>query len=138
MSNSVPTFSKAIYDCALECAAQRAHKKCRNNFNSSACSKCRFYIKKYINIDPAQADLLMMQAESTIDMRIFRVENHKRNDRMVAIILITILLFCIFTIHKNIKKSEERRYANYKSQTILQIKQDVSLFNLEKIGIIVV
>ena len=72
-----PSFNKVIYDCAVSCATLRRTKKCRNQFDSSICSSCKWYIKKYINVEPIQAQLFMQQAEFHADIQTHSSKIHR-------------------------------------------------------------
>jgi len=65
MSLGVPTRQDALWTVALNCALARENKKCRNKWDSSVCSSCKLYIKNYIDASPAQAQLYMLQAETS-------------------------------------------------------------------------
>ena len=57
------SYSKALFDCALECALLRKNRRCHNQFRSIICNDCKYYLCKYIDAAPRDVELFMMQAE---------------------------------------------------------------------------
>jgi len=90
-----PTRDKAVWECALECALRRLkYKDCDKRFGSFACNDCRYYIKKYIdiNVDPASIDLYMLQAEKEACEAVLDRKN-RRVGWLVALVLIALTIF---------------------------------------------
>ena len=84
-----PSFSSTLYDTATECALRRQNRSCRNRFGSEACETCRLNIANYINADPRQVDLFMLQAET----RANAVKSVGTTHRFVFALIIGISLF---------------------------------------------
>ena len=100
MSGS-PSFSSTLYDCATECALRRQKRRCREWFGSFACNNCRFNVNRYIDADPRQVELFMLQAET----RAYSMKRAGGNYHLVFIILIG---FCIYSAWTGYKAEQER------------------------------
>lgn len=54
------SYIGALQKIAMECTLRRRSRKCRRNFDSYECNKCDYYVKNYIDADPAQIKLFMV------------------------------------------------------------------------------
>ena len=97
-----PSFSSALYDCATECALRRQNRRCRESFGGYACNNCRFNINRYVNADPNQADLYMLQAET-------RASNIRSAGGIYHIVFIISILFCLHAAWKDYTVEQERQ-----------------------------
>ncbi|MCL2245266.1 MAG: hypothetical protein FWC03_12505 [Treponema sp.] len=64
----LPNPNQALYTCAVNCILNRRNGKCKNQWDSMACNDCRLYIKRYIDVDPMQAELYMIQAQDQVEL----------------------------------------------------------------------
>ena len=63
--NNISTSSglDALNRCAIECALRRQSRKCKVEFGGFACNGCKWNVMEYIDADPRQAKLFMIQAD---------------------------------------------------------------------------
>ena len=99
-----PTFSGALYDCATKCAFLRSNKKCLNDFSDPICSRCRYYIGKYINADPRHMELFMLQAEQ----RASAIKATSGNHHFVFAVLIGLCLLFAWSTYTNEKELQSK------------------------------
>ena len=95
----LPNANTALYDVALECAARREYKKCRQREFLSrplACSKCKHNIYKYLSgADPKDVSLVMYQAETTVCESRADARHHTR---LTWLPILAVTVFFIFGI----------------------------------------
>jgi hypothetical protein len=87
---SMPSERDSLWNVARECAAQRAHKCCKNEFGCIECNNCRYYLYNYANAEPAKINLLMLQAEDSVDALIRLNKSGTRT--IIAFILLVIAI----------------------------------------------
>jgi len=81
-----PNRDQALWNIMRECAARRINRKCKHRFGSEVCTGCDVYIMNYGRYDPADAHLMMMQAEGS-------VYEIKGNNNLMRNVLIGIVVF---------------------------------------------
>ena len=91
------SFSSTLYDCATECALRRKNHRCKENFGSYACNKCRFSVNRYIDADPRQVELFMLQAET----RASAIHRAGNKHRVFILLLIAFCIFLVWTGYKS-------------------------------------
>ena len=94
---SEPIFSDVLYDCATECALKRQNGKCPHNFGDTVCNHCKLNVNRYIDADPSQVDLFMLQADS----RAHALKLSSGIHRPFFAIAIAICLFFSWAIYKD-------------------------------------
>lgn len=98
-----PYFSKALYNCALECCLRRRNRHCRNRFDSPTCNSCRLYVKKYIDASPRDVDLFMLQA----DMHADSLKQASSPISPVLIIVVIFIVLLVFVRKHNYQETEK-------------------------------
>ena len=101
-----PSFSKALYDCALECSLRRRQKTCKNTFGCRTCSRCRLYVGNYVDTEPRQLSLYMLQAEMNADA--IAQPMIPRSFIAFILIILTILGSIIYVQHQRTEKNYQQ------------------------------
>ena len=99
----MPSFSSILYDCATECALRRKNRRCKESFGSYACNNCKLNVNRYIDADPNQVDLFMMQAQT----RAYGIVLADRNANIVLAIFAGIVLLIAWTAFRNHPSNKE-------------------------------
>ncbi|GBU27287.1 hypothetical protein R84B8_00816 [Treponema sp. R8-4-B8] len=104
----MPTRQEAIWKRACTCADMRLGRSCKNRFGSYECNGCEQYILNYMDAEPSQAKLLMLDADE--QMASLRGSINRANVLIVisiAIIVGFVGLFAYATVAGN-KQARER------------------------------
>lgn len=116
----MPSEQESLWKVALECAYKRKMKKCLNKYGDTICANCRWYVLRYIDANPRQAELFMLQAESEVaDMLQVNRQSNKGIVYLILGILTAIALFLAVMCN-------EGRYANKQQPTPVQQVQQSS------------
>jgi len=99
-----PSYSRSLYDCATECALKRAKRKCRVQYGSALCKTCPFDVAQYVDADPRQLKLFMMQANT----RAYAMRASNRLPIAVGIgilVLIGLVWYSNYRFHQRIRET---------------------------------
>ena len=103
-----PTVSKAIWDCAVECALYRKKGICYNRFGSNACINCKWYINRYVNADPREVTLFMSQAERKA-YEIHYESNRHHFGYALALAIALLLAYFFWSTEKSNEEKQQNR-----------------------------
>jgi len=120
---NIPSYTGALNEAAVECALRRKRGHCRNSFDNYACNNCKYYIKQYIDADPRQVNLFMLQAENRADMLI-QLTKGGLHHKLFAILIVLCLSFAWIT-WSNEKRMDEALKNRTVPETTVKIN-DVS------------
>ena len=111
-----PSFNAALYECAMNCALLRQHRRCKEYFGGIACEECRYNVKKYIDADPRRLELFMMQAESRAD----RLDHAAKLHRPFFVIGIVFCLLAAWVIWNG---KRERQVRANEQQSVVEVSK---------------
>jgi len=111
-------FNKAIKDCALECSLRRRNRRCYQQFGDSECIRCDMYIPNYVDADPRQVRLFMLQS----DMEAERVMIPAENDRFIFVLGL-LVVGILFGIIKYGDYLNEKQYQAALAQKTSQVPE---------------
>jgi len=111
-----PTYSQALYRCAVECALRRNSKRCKHRFGCMACNSCKWYITQYSDdtTDPRQIKLFMIEAEEKA--AILRAR-HGSHHKLFAVLLALCLLAAWRTYKNDVAAGRVQPF--FRSQTVI-------------------
>jgi hypothetical protein len=130
----MPSKQEALFKVAKECAYKRLIKKCNNKFGCSVCTECKWYIGNYIDADPRQMNLFMIEVEeSAYDLHHAVKATNSAYRKFIAFVVILVLLVIGYAVKVNVNKV--RRMENTPDivwQTIEQVNSKI--YDINKDG----
>ena len=99
-------FTQALELAAMQCATLRIKKICKDSFDSSRCTNCKYYIKRFVATDPSHVELFMLQAEHKAAKLYYSQHSSGFNHTLASILLIVALFLGVgqYTKHDSIMK----------------------------------
>jgi len=125
---ALPSEKESLWRVAIDCSLARIEKGCSNNFGDSKCINCKYYVCNYIDAEPRQLALYMMQAEDRAHDLIEAEKSSKRIVVGVVVGIILILAFCGFFLSEPniwIRKLREKNVVQPVVQERVQDRQEV-------------
>ena len=88
MSYLTMSSGEAFWNLALECSLRRSKRKCRVQFDSPQCDKCRIYLRKYTQASEPAIQMLMLQTDTSANDDMIR--NRLHHAKYAALLLLFI------------------------------------------------